>query len=110
MILSPEATESKNEAARNERHKERRYRQGPHLSESGGVIIVPSPFYNGQLKNALKTKGFTFWGGAAAHWNRSTARTDGGKVRAPSWWLAWAVLEYGKAWPDWAAQREEEAE
>jgi hypothetical protein len=100
--LSPKAHRMQREAYGRRRASEAFADGGPHLSDDGQTVVVPSPARHERFGRVLRAYGFQFeYYDTGARWTRPTARPYRGRRYSPDGWLAWARQHYAKAWPNW---------
>lgn len=99
--LSDEALKASEEAAGRDRARAKFADDGPELRDDGQTIVIPSPWYNQELIDALKAAGFHFEDSVFPKWVRDTRKPLNGTRYTPEQWLNWAIRRYSAAWPLW---------
>ena len=110
--LSPEAVKARENANARQRLQEAHADRGPHLSDDGALVIIPSPGRHPWLNQVLRRYGFRFewYDVPGPMWTRDTGRPHQGKRYTAAAWLQWARTHYAKAWPHWSDCSREEDE
>jgi hypothetical protein len=81
--------------------------RGPHLSDFGTYVIVPSVGYSRVMKAKLKAQGFVFEPGEYPRWTRCVAyAAPDGKTYSAEQWLRSAKNLYAEVW-GWEPPQEE---